>query len=55
MSDNSSNFLSRSSVNTPSSFTKSPYKYQPSESYNNNQTTQPKIPSSSWKEWKPNS
>ena len=54
MSEIGSNLLSKSSVNSPSSKTKSPFKNTIQNPTINSTPIHQKTPSSSWKEWKPN-
>lgn len=53
MSENYYNLLSKSAVNEPMSYKKSPSKYNIYDSSNLNNQTEKSTPS--WKEWKPTS
>lgn len=53
MSENVSNFLSKSSVNSTPPFSKSPYKNSNFNPVDSTSTNHPKTPISTWKEWKP--
>lgn len=53
MSENVSNFLSKSSVNSTPPFAKSPYKNSNFNAVDNSSNNHQKTPTSTWKEWKP--